>query len=262
MASVNFDSTVGGDGSTVSDGTDPTTGLDGGGWRTRFVPALAQIVAIAVFVKNTAINVLGWSNSANNSANTASLAASTATSQAGVATTQAGLAQGYAAGVNMPSMLGKALNFLRANSGASGFEYRTPAQLLSDISAAGLSANVFTAKQTLPNAIIPRTALGTIAVSGTATLDYAASQYYTATLQAGAVTIALANAPAAGNFSSVLLAVTNAGTATITFPAATWFKGDGTSAGTFSSTGVALQSAGINFMQFWTDGTTTYARAW
>lgn len=47
MASVFFDPAVGGDASTVTDDSSPTTGLDNGGHRTRFVPALAQIVAIA-----------------------------------------------------------------------------------------------------------------------------------------------------------------------------------------------------------------------
>lgn len=58
MASVTFSTLVGGDGSTVSDGIDPTTGLANGGHRTRFVPALAQIVAIAqVVLQNVAIAV-------------------------------------------------------------------------------------------------------------------------------------------------------------------------------------------------------------
>ena len=47
MASVFFDPTVGGDGSTVSDDSNPTTGLANGGHRARFVPALAQVVAVA-----------------------------------------------------------------------------------------------------------------------------------------------------------------------------------------------------------------------
>ncbi len=50
MASVFFDPAVGGDASTVTDDSSPTTGLDNGGHRTRFVPALAQIVAIAANV--------------------------------------------------------------------------------------------------------------------------------------------------------------------------------------------------------------------
>lgn len=47
MASVTFPTTVGGDGSTVSDDSNPSTGLANGGHRTRFVPALSQMVAIA-----------------------------------------------------------------------------------------------------------------------------------------------------------------------------------------------------------------------
>lgn len=47
MASVTFLPSVGGDGSTVSDDSNPTTGLANGGHRTRFVPALAQVVAVA-----------------------------------------------------------------------------------------------------------------------------------------------------------------------------------------------------------------------
>lgn len=47
MSSAFFDPIVGGDGSTVSDDASPTTGLANGGHRTRFVPALAQVVAVA-----------------------------------------------------------------------------------------------------------------------------------------------------------------------------------------------------------------------
>ncbi|MEN9885538.1 MAG: hypothetical protein RL758_116 [Pseudomonadota bacterium] len=47
MSSVYFDPAVGGNGSTVSDDANPSTGLADGGHRTRFVPALAQVVAIA-----------------------------------------------------------------------------------------------------------------------------------------------------------------------------------------------------------------------
>lgn len=70
MASVNFDSSVGGDGSTVSDDASPTTGLANYGWKTRFVPALANIVSIALWVKNKALEVLGFALSATNAPNT------------------------------------------------------------------------------------------------------------------------------------------------------------------------------------------------
>lgn len=40
MRSVTFHTAVGGDGSTVTDDSSPATGLDAGGHRVRFVPAL------------------------------------------------------------------------------------------------------------------------------------------------------------------------------------------------------------------------------
>jgi hypothetical protein len=50
MSSVYFDPAVGGDGSTVTDDSNASTGLANGGHRTRFVPAMAQVVAVADFV--------------------------------------------------------------------------------------------------------------------------------------------------------------------------------------------------------------------
>lgn len=46
MTSVTFPVALGGDGSTVTDDASATTGLANGGHRTRFVPALAQAVAV------------------------------------------------------------------------------------------------------------------------------------------------------------------------------------------------------------------------
>lgn len=75
MASVTFSSSVGGDNSTVTDDTNATTGLANGGHRLRFVPALAQLVAVASYVVTQATN--------------ASTSASTASTQAGNASTSA-----------------------------------------------------------------------------------------------------------------------------------------------------------------------------
>lgn len=52
--SATFLESVGGDGSTVTDDANPNTGLDDGGHRERFVPALAQVVAVASFVVDRA----------------------------------------------------------------------------------------------------------------------------------------------------------------------------------------------------------------
>jgi hypothetical protein len=57
MASVTFSVSVGGDGSTVTDDANATTGLANGGHRVRFVPALAQVVAVASNVVSNANTV-------------------------------------------------------------------------------------------------------------------------------------------------------------------------------------------------------------
>ena len=57
MASVTFTPDVGGSGLTVTDDANPTTGLANGGHRARFVPALAQVVAVAQHVVDTAEDV-------------------------------------------------------------------------------------------------------------------------------------------------------------------------------------------------------------
>lgn len=82
MAQVIFDATVGGDGSTVSDDASPSTGLANGGHRSRLVPAFAQIVAVATWVKNRALDVLGYKDAAAASATAASNSATAAANSA------------------------------------------------------------------------------------------------------------------------------------------------------------------------------------
>lgn len=54
MTSVTFPTALGGDGSTVSDDADPTTGLRNAGYKTRFVPALQQTVNMTQTTVNKA----------------------------------------------------------------------------------------------------------------------------------------------------------------------------------------------------------------
>lgn len=70
MASVTFSVSVGGDGSTVTDDASASTGLANGGHRTRFVPALSQVVAVASQVVSTASTIA--SQAAQVAADTAS----------------------------------------------------------------------------------------------------------------------------------------------------------------------------------------------
>ena len=71
MASVTFPPAVGGDGSTVSDDSNPTTGLGNGGHRTRFVPTLVQMVAVAQNTVTQATNAAASASDAAASAATA-----------------------------------------------------------------------------------------------------------------------------------------------------------------------------------------------
>lgn len=77
MASVTFSTGLGGDGSTVTDDTNPTTGLAGYGYTVRLVPAFGQILNLANFAKAkvTEANAAAalaktWSDSALNAPGT------------------------------------------------------------------------------------------------------------------------------------------------------------------------------------------------
>lgn len=67
--SVTFPPNLGGDGSTVTDDDNATTGLGNGGHRTRFVPAMGQVVAVA--------NVLTQRITANSDTSSTSVAIGT-----------------------------------------------------------------------------------------------------------------------------------------------------------------------------------------
>lgn len=86
MAAVTFPPSLGGDGSTVTDDANATTGLANGGHRTRFVPALAQAVAVMQGgVSQTTSNA----QAASQSALAAEAAAQTAVNAPGTSATSA-----------------------------------------------------------------------------------------------------------------------------------------------------------------------------
>ena len=78
MASVTFPPAIGGDGSTVTDDANPSTGLANGGHRLRFVPALAQLVAVAANAVASAAAALASKNSAATSEGNAATSATNA----------------------------------------------------------------------------------------------------------------------------------------------------------------------------------------
>jgi hypothetical protein len=67
MASVTFPVNLGGNGSTVSDDSNASTGLANGGHRTRFVPALSQMVAVATTVVNVGTSAVNASTNGGTS---------------------------------------------------------------------------------------------------------------------------------------------------------------------------------------------------
>lgn len=91
MASVTFPPSLGGDGSTVTDDSNPTTGLANGGHRTRFIPALSQLVAVAnggVSQSTTQVSLATTqANNALASANAAAASAATALNAPGTSAT-------------------------------------------------------------------------------------------------------------------------------------------------------------------------------
>ena len=82
MASVTFSASVGGDGSTVTDDSNASTGLANGGHRARLVPAMAQVVAVAA---NTVTKATEAAASAATATTQASNAAASAASAAAIA---------------------------------------------------------------------------------------------------------------------------------------------------------------------------------
>lgn len=78
MASVTFPADLGGDGSTVTDDDNASTGLGNGGHRLRFVPALEQTVVMAQTAKTKASEAASSASAASTSESNAAGSASAA----------------------------------------------------------------------------------------------------------------------------------------------------------------------------------------
>lgn len=83
MASVTFSASVGGDGSTVTDDSNETTGLANYGYTTRLVPAFSNIVNVASYTGAQATAAAASASAAAGSANSALNAPGTNASQTG-----------------------------------------------------------------------------------------------------------------------------------------------------------------------------------
>lgn len=114
MASVTFPTSLGGDGSTVTDDNDPTTGLANGGHRDRFVPALEQVVAMA----STAVEKAGVANSVADRIDDAEDAATAAAASA----TQAALSRQYAEAAALSTGVKTYATYALADAAKSGLD--------------------------------------------------------------------------------------------------------------------------------------------
>jgi hypothetical protein len=225
---VTFPPAVGGDGSTVTDDSNATTGLANGGFRVRLLPMFTQIIAIANWILGTASTVSTNAGNAAASASAANTSAGNAASSASAANTSAGNAAASAAAAAasspLPSVTGNSGKWLTNNGTAASW---------ATLNALAKTGDTATGKMHFTAMDTASTALGS--VSGTVNIDCSAAQAYSFTPTA-AVTLSFTNPPAANTSQVILLKVTNGGAFTLSFPAGTKYPGG--SLGTLTSSGV------------------------
>lgn len=257
MASVTFPPEVGGSGLTVTDDANPTTGLANGGHRARFVPALAQVVAVAQHVVDTAEDV-------NTDAATASSAAATATTQAGIATTKASEAAASALAASNSATAasnsadeaeywaGQAAGSVTGVASIDGQQGALETKTINGneiLGAGNISVGdvTLTDAQTLSNKTVVGVTDTVYAASGTSlALSNANGMIQTWALTANST---LTDSLTSGQ--SVLLQVTPS-TFTLTYPTTVWTKAGG------GGTAPTLFGAGKTNILFWKVGATLY----
>ena len=105
MASVTFPTSLGGDGSTVTDDANASTGLANGGHRSRFVPSMGQNIAcMNGAITQAAAQVTAATAQATNASNSAAAAAASATTALNAPGTQASSTTSVAIGLGSKSL--------------------------------------------------------------------------------------------------------------------------------------------------------------
>lgn len=157
MNSVTFPTDLGGDGSTITDDDNPSTGLDGGGHRARLVPTLSQTVQMARTAKEMADAAAGavaavreardeageHADRANQSRQETASLVSAASGYAASAGNQAGSAASSAASANgallaLGNVLANGIGMFSVNpNGELVGEYNTPTVTALAIDAGG-----------------------------------------------------------------------------------------------------------------------------
>lgn len=290
--SVTFPASLGGNNKTITNDSNPTTGLDNDGHRrddgSGFVGALGQVVVMA----QTAVTKAGESAA---SAATASAAVTTATTKAGEAAASASAAAASALSASndaddvaaaLASIAGGPVVSINGKTGiatlnASEIPFTPTGNIAAENTQAAIveldtekakltGGNTFSGTQNFSDGQIVQAMLrgvgaaysdrGTVA-SGTVAFAYTDGSHQRLQV-GGALTIATLNWPPTGNNGTMLLELVNGGVFAITWPTINWIKSDGTTTTTFSNLGITLQASGTDFILLWTRdaGTTVYGK--
>jgi hypothetical protein len=269
MSSVTFSTTVGGDGSTVTDDDNATTGLGNGGALIRLVPMMQQVVNVAAYT----VSVGGGANDdAVAAAASAVAAGSSATAAAasydsfddrylGAKTSDPSVDNDGNALITGAIYWNSSSSVMKVWSGSAWVSYNPAINYLA------LSGGTMTGDLAMTDQILSRAMFKDVGYtyynSGTTNaLDYVNGSHQRWTPNTGAQTLSITNWSPTGNLSELLIEGVNLGAATITFPTINWIKSDGTTTTTFSSNGVTLQTSGTDWLVLWTRdaGTTIYGK--
>jgi hypothetical protein len=245
MSSVTFSTTVGGDGSTVTDDDNATTGLGNGGALIRLVPMMQQAVNVAAFTVNAAESVIGM-----NDLYLGSYSSNPTLNNSGGALIAGNL---YFNDVS---------DEMRVYTGSSWVIAYVPAGSYLALSGGTLTGALAMTDQILSRAMFKDVGYTYYNSGTTNALDYVNGSHQRWTPNTGAQTLSITNWSPTGNLSELLIEGVNLGAATITFPTINWIKSDGTTTTTFSSNGVTLQTSGTDWLVLWTRdaGTTIYGK--
>ena len=245
MSSVTFSTTVGGDGSTVTDDDNATTGLGNGGALIRLVPMMQQVVNVAAYTVNAVDSVTGL-----NDLYLGSYSSNPTLNNSGDALIAGNL---YFNDVS---------DEMRVYTGSAWVAAYIPAGSYLPLAGGTMTGALVMTDQTLSRAMFKDVGYSYYNSGTTNALDYINGSHQRWTPNTGAQTLSITNWSPTGNLSEILIEGVNLGAATITFPTINWIKSDGTTTTTFSSNGVTLQTSGTDWLVLWTRdaGTTIYGK--
>ena len=243
MSSVTFSTTVGGDGSTITDDDNATTGLGNGGALIRLVPMMQQVVNVASYV----VSVGGGAN--DDAVAAAASAVAAGSSATAAAASYDSFDDRYLGSKTSDPSVDNDGNTLLVgalywNSTSSVMKVWTGSAWINPNPAAGylaLTGGTMTGNLTL-DAYTEKVA--TLATSGSIALNPATG---TTLSCAAAGTVTFTDSLSSGQSISLLL--TNGSSYTINWPTTTWVTAAGNTAPTLSAS---------NTLVFWKISTTLY----